>query len=279
MAFALYVDGRGVPYAEYGRYRGIDIGRRRSPLAVAERGLWYWNKFLAPPDAPRVLLSYDWRKWPLNKEHDPGDPAAAAMMLRHCADHLLDAIVSRPGFLVWVYDYDFSFGTRRGWRSAHAQAVGMQALLRATEITGNHRYAAPLGGLLRAFPVPVERGGLACPLPSGRRWYEKMADAGNEQPKVLNGMLFALLGLWDVAARHPDGAVAREAAALAADGLEAALEMLPRFDLGDWSAYALDGRRASVHYHRIHVAQLDAIAALTGDARVAAWGRRFRDHA
>lgn len=32
MAFKMHVDANGVPYSEYGVYRGIEIGRQRSVL-------------------------------------------------------------------------------------------------------------------------------------------------------------------------------------------------------------------------------------------------------
>ena len=62
MAFKLFVDLNGVPYSEYGVYKGVDIGRQRSILAVAECGLWYSS-------SPITLLSYQWGSvWPVNRD-------------------------------------------------------------------------------------------------------------------------------------------------------------------------------------------------------------------
>ncbi len=267
------MDADGVPYSDYGVYRGLSIGRQRSILAAAERGLWYWNQFFRRDEAP-VLLSYDWTKWPANfDEFRPSGQAEARRMLLCCADWLLANVERRDGFRVWVYTYPFSYDTGPGWRSAHAQAVGAQLLARAAEVSGDAAYAAPLDDLLAAFPVDVASGGLSTRTAAGNLWFEKMADPGNQQPKVLNGLLFAVLGLLDVGTR----AASPVAAELAASGMAAALELMPRFDLGDWSAYDIHGRRASRHYHAIHVRQLAILSRV--DPAFAPWRARFEAQA
>jgi hypothetical protein len=254
--FQMFVDANGVPFSDYGTYRGIDIGRQRSILSVAERGLWYWNRFFSS-GRPSVLLSYDWdHRWPANKDYQPTDAPRAQAMLLKCADWLLDNVAARDGFSVWVYPYPFSYGTKPGWRSAHAQAVGLQLLTRAAALTGEDGYLAPAPSLLAAFGVDVQDGGLSTRTDGGRIWFEKMADEGNAQPKVLNGMLFAILGLHDVGATFP------QALWFASQGIDAAVELLPAFDLGNWSAYDALGRPASKHYHVVHISQLAALSLL-----------------
>ena len=100
-----------------------------------------------------------------------------------------------------------------------------------------------------------------------------MADAGNQQPKVLNGLLFTILGLLDIGRRAPS----TRATDLAGAGIRAALELLHKFDLGDWSAYDIHGRRASPHYHAVHIKQLAAMSAI--DREFAACRDRFETYA
>jgi heparosan-N-sulfate-glucuronate 5-epimerase len=273
VAFRMFVDAEGIPYSDYGVYGGLHIGRQRSILAVAERGLWYWNEFLRGEEPP-VLLSYDWTRWPENSgEFRPSGEDEAGRMLVRCSDWLLASIRRCDGFSVWAYSYPFSYGTAPGWRSAHAQAVGAQLLVRTAEITGDAAYVAPLGDLVAAFPVDVGDGGLSTRTEGGNLWFEKMADAGNQQPKVLNGLLFSVIGLMDVGERAPSPA----ATELAGRGVEAALELLHEFDLGDWSAYDIHGRRASPHYHAIHIRQLAILSAV--DREFAACRARFEAYA
>lgn len=269
--FKMFVDAEGVPYSEYGQYRGIDIGRQRSILAVAERGLWYWNNYLAEPPDRTVLLSYDWLRFPINKNFTPAGVGEARAMLLRCAEWLLHQLQQREGYSVWAYSYPISYGAKPGWRSAHAQAVGLQLLARAEEISEGGGYLAPMDELLAAFSVDVRDGGLST-IEGGHIWFEKIADSEIEQPKILNGMLFSVLGLLDVAKRTGD----RNARALADEGLATAVDCLPRFDLGDWSAHDIFGRRASPHYHDIHIAQCGQLFSLTGDDRFLWWRDRFQ---
>ena len=272
MAFKMLVDANGVPFSEYGVYRGIEIGRQRSVLAVAERGIWYWNEYFRQDEAP-VLLSYDWTRWPENfNESRPPDSKQAREMLINCADWMLNRIEPRAHFAVWTYPYAFSYGRVPGWRSAHAQAVGLQLLVRATEIANNSNYMDPADRLLRAFTVNLVDGGLSTRTESGETWFEKMADENNRQPKVLNGLLFTILGLKDIAIRTG----LQQPSRLADAGVRTAAQLLPRFDLGDWSAYDIHGKRASTHYHDIHIRQLELLAKLTGKGEFAKYRDLFR---
>lgn len=275
MAFAIHVDQQGVPYSDYGEYHGLQIGVQRSVLAVAERGLVYWQRFFQPEDVG-VQLSYDWRRHPKNKEADPQDPKQALSMLLACADWLRDEVVwcNNGEFAVWVYPYPFSYGTQPGWRSAHAQAVGLQLLARAQEVSPDGHYMSSAKGLFMAFSVPVAEGGLLERTHHGGVWFEKMADANNQQPKVLNGMLFALLALHDLAERTGNA----EAAALFEEGVQGVLPCLPLYDLGDWSAYDVSGRRASAHYHAIHINQLNLLYHFTHIREFADMCKKFETY-
>jgi len=273
MGFKMYVDKEGVPYHDYGLYKGIDIGRQRSILAVAERGLWYWNEFNLSRSGEQVLLSYDWARWPINREQNPANDEAARTMLIHCADWLMNNLTDRGSHLLWRYDYPMSYGVQAGWGSAHAQAVGLQLLLRASELDGGS-YMAPVEGLLRAFDVPIEDGGLLDNSNPQVPWFEKFASSESQRPKVLNGMLFTLLGLHDVANRTGLEAARR----LYEVGLGSVLRVMDHYDLGDWSAYDIQGKPASLHYHHIHVEQLDRLFRIEGDIQLVQWRDKFASY-
>jgi heparosan-N-sulfate-glucuronate 5-epimerase len=274
MSFQMFVDDLGIPYSDYGHYRGIEIGRQRSILSVAERGLVYWNRFFAA-DEPHALLSYDWTRHPANKDCEPRNGDHAFEMLINCADWLLDSISIEGNFGIWRYSYPMSYGTSSGWASSHAQAVGISLLLRAAELSKNRSYIEVIDLLLNAFEIPLHQGGLLDFTDCGEWWYEKFASKDKLRPKVLNGMLFALLGLDDIT-RRADSEPAAHAQRLFDRGLRAAIALLPCFDSGAWSNYDIFGKKASPHYHAIHIAQLDALYQITGRHEVAEWRDRFR---
>ena len=61
--FRLYVDEKtGIPFSEYGVYSGINIGRQISFLSVAERGIYYWNKYLKKKTDKTIVISYCFEK-------------------------------------------------------------------------------------------------------------------------------------------------------------------------------------------------------------------------
>ncbi len=273
MGIKVYVDEDGVPYIDYGLYKGMDIGRQRSILAVAERGLWYWNEFNLSKCGEQVLLSYDWARWPINREQNPTNDEAARTMLIHCADWLMNNLADRGSYLLWCYGYPISYGVQAGWGSAHAQALGLQLLLRASELHGGS-YLAPVEGLLRAFDVRIEDGGLLDNSDPQVPWFEKLAHPESQRPKVLNGMLFTLLGLHDIANRTGLEAARRQYEV----GLRSVLRLMDRYDLGDWSAHDIQGKPASPHYHRIHVEQLDRLFRMEGDMRLAQWRDKFASY-
>jgi hypothetical protein len=272
MAFNITIDELGIPWNDYGEYNGLQIGRQRSALAVAERGLYYWNKFNLD-SGPHVLLSYDWSRYPVNSENEPDGPQSAKVMMRHCADWLLENIADRGNFGVWIYPYPFSYNTRPGWRSAQTQAVGLQLLLRQYALTDDSRYLIHFDRLLNAFDVKVEDGGLLDIDSAGIPWFEKFADANNLRPRILNGMLFALIGLHDVSAAHFS-----KARVIFDKGIESVLNSLTRYDLGDWSSYDILGKRSSLHYHKIHIAQLDLLFRATSHEKLKQIRDRFHGY-
>lgn len=247
MTFHVRVDARGIPYSFYGHYRGtLDIGTQISPLFVAENGLRAWNAFFRQEGQDPVLISGSWNVILKNPEDDPDNEENSKKVIENCRDWLLVNLASRQRGLmqVWEYPYQMSYNTPPGWASGHAQVVALQLLARG----GSHDH---LASCLKALEVSVERGGLATFVGDGI-WFEKFAHPAGQKPMVLNGHLFAVLGLFDLA----ELTQREDVMVLALKGLEAARTLLSRFDLGDWTAYDIFGKRASPHYHRIVVEQL-----------------------
>ena len=105
-----------------------------------------------------------------------------------------------------------------------------------------------------------------------------LAQAPSNPPSlILNGWIYALWGLWDVAA----GLGSTEARVLFDESLKALQASLADYDTGWWSRYSLwaGGRDlAKPFYHRIHVVQLEALHLLTGVRGFAAVASRWREY-
>jgi heparosan-N-sulfate-glucuronate 5-epimerase len=169
-----------------------------------------------------------------------------------------------------------AYRLRAPWPSAMAQGRGLSVLMRAWQCTSKEKYIQSARRALDAFSMPIERGGItgAC---DGRVTYEEYP--AQPAPHVLNGMLFALFGLWDLLRAHPHDTCAK---ALFEHGVATVEALLPRYDTGWWSLYDLyhlevAGPRnpCTAHYHDIHVKQLRVMHAITDRDAFGAIARRW----
>jgi hypothetical protein len=145
--------------------------------------------------------------------------------------------------------------------SAMSQGLGISVLVRAHRLTGGEEYLRAALAALPVFDEAVTDGGVACH-DGDLVFYEEYPSEPCSH--VLNGFIYALWGLYDLA-RLDDNAAAWR---LWETGVRTLVTALPRYDTGYWSLYHLSGGRtnpAAVHYHRLHVAQLDIMHQLTGD--------------
>jgi hypothetical protein len=176
---------------------------------------------------------------------------------------LADGLVARGvyqhgGGVAWEYDFPFAGGAAP-WISGMAQAVAAQAFARAAQVVPERStaYLRAAAGAYRSIPGRLLMNG---------NWIRLY---GFSSMQVLNAQLQSVLSLQSYAADTDDEA----AAALAARMENAAAAMLPRFDTGYWSYYALPHEPSPVDYHQFVVQLLTKLAA--NDQRFAAPAKRF----
>jgi hypothetical protein len=163
------------------------------------------------------------------------------------ANALLErATAGTGGRLLWEYEFPFG-GGKPPWTSGMAQAVMAQALARTAALTGDPADVETARGAFRAIP-----GALVRQLPSGP-WIRLYSF---DSAAVLNAQLQSAISVGDYAAATGDA----DAAALAF-GLQSSAEaLLPRFDTGFWSLYALGGGESPLEYHVYVVSLLKKLA-------------------
>lgn len=303
--------------------RGQPAGRRRTVARTLRVNAWWYARRPAPGsrailrDADGVLSTYwERRGFALNPVATAGrwqglnaDVPAVAL-----AEALLPFGVGRRAggraFRLWeYYDVPDRPGIVRPGASGMAQGRMAQLMAKAYHETGHRRFAVAARGALRAFAVPVDRGGVLSDVDPGRRraaWYVERAYPGASpwRGAALNGFMVTLLNLHATAplltsrprplttgprserARpRARGAVAsgRMATALARRGERTLRRYLPLHDTGRWSIYGLltpgwtwRAHLADAGYHCYHVTllrQLQAQAPGYGFGTVARrWG-------
>ncbi len=147
------------------------------------------------------------------------------------------------------------------WISAMAQGEAASLFVRVFQETGDERFAHSARRALLPLGVGSAEGGVRARL-GGGVFFEEYP---TQPPSfVLNGGIFAIWGLYDVALALDDTTSRK--------GFEEALETLiqniGRWDTGYWSRYDLfphpTTNVASSFYHDLHVNQLRAMHRLTG---------------
>ncbi len=155
------------------------------------------------------------------------------------------------------------FNIEPPYQSAMAQGLAMSFLLRAYHEIRDESYLASAVKAMEPFKKDIKDGGVTS-FDDGCPFYEEYPA---QPPRhVLNGFIYAMWGLYDMV-RIIDSADARK---LFDAGLETLIKWLPRFDTGHWSLYHIannNGRKnpATVHYHTLHITQLDVMYLLTGE--------------
>jgi heparosan-N-sulfate-glucuronate 5-epimerase len=179
---------------------------------------------------------------------------------------------ARDGLWLNRLPYTKTFQLPAGWPSAMAQGEGASLLTRLHLQTGEERWADAARRAVAAMRLPSADGGVQARLGEGV-WPEEYPT--NPPSYVLNGGVFALWGLYDVAVGLGDKEVAREfeqgAGTLAAN--------LHRWDTGYWSRYDLFPHPvmnvASSFYHALHTSQLEAMQVIAPRPEFEAAAQRF----
>jgi len=163
-----------------------------------------------------------------------------------------------------------------GWYSSMAQGQAMSLLVRAYSRSGRHEYLDAAIRALALFDIPAADGGIVAKFMDHYVWYE-------EYPTippcfVLNGFMYALIGLYDVSATAPPGDGQSTAVQLYNAGIASLHGMLPLFDTGSGTVYdlrhltlggAAAPNRARWDYHATHVSQLLLLSSLQNDESTA----------
>lgn len=197
---------------------------------------------------------------------------------RWAADRLLESQEQTgrwAGGWVHRFPYKHTYRLEPPWLSGMAQGQGASLLVRIHRSLAGERYAAGALAAIEPMRKPPADGGVAAILEGGRIPEEFPTDPPSH---VLNGAIYAIWGTRDVAVGLDD----REAHFLASESMSALASALHRYDTGSWSRYDLYphpiANLASPMYHRLHVAQLQAMAQLSRDGRFEQVGQRFADY-
>lgn len=232
---AMELDRQGIPV-----HRSRTFGATYNPAYVA----WYG------------LVS-------LERQLRGGDPSGGQAFLRQVR-WLVDHAVRRDdGAVVWPYTAEFVEGhsvLKPPWICAMAQGLAISLLVRGYRVTRQSRLLDLCLAATQVFDKNLEDGGVRT-LEDGHALYEEYPCY--PLPRVLDGFLFSLLGLYDLWAETGQSHVSD----LFAEGLGGLKHTLEFWNYRNkWSWYGSHGYLCPPHYNKLNAALLSSLGRLTGDA-------------
>ena len=165
----------------------------------------------------------------------------------------------------WLTDVSLPQYKNKGpWQSAFSQSRGISILLRAYQITKDEKFIKIAEKALKPFTISCEKGGV-CTFSQWGPFYEEYTST--VPVLVLNGMIFALCGVYDYVRAVPDN---EEAKSIFEQGIKTLENILAEYDLEFWSKYNLCSANwyplidpATIGYQRLHINQLNMLYQIT----------------
>jgi len=191
------------------------------------------------------------------------------------AKWLKDNIVIKGNYGTWEHWYTLPYYrfNKIPWVHGMAQGLAISALLRAYQFTNDEIFLYAAGKAYGAFERDIEDGGVRFVDPEGNVWFEEYAIL--PPPHVLNGFIFALLGIFDFYRATEN----EKPLKLFYEGVKTIEKNLPLYDNGYWSLYdLLHGCPATVDYHKLHIDLLTALYKLTGNELFNEFADRWRNY-
>ena len=196
--------------------------------------------------------------------------------------HVADWLVTNQRRGRWFYDFDFfihDLTLAKPWSSAMAQGQAMSLLSRAYRLTGSSGIGRVRYALCLRCACAVTKGGLRrCFFGNcARPFFEEYPTAPPSY--VLNGFMFTLIGLYDLASIAPKS----PALSMYQAGRRTLNAALPKYDVGGVATYDLShktvaGREARTRiadYQAVHVYLLRALDSLGANSRFRHYADRW----
>jgi heparosan-N-sulfate-glucuronate 5-epimerase len=232
------LDKSSIPIVDLGYKNGLYLGPTRNPVTTSLVALNFFDQYFHKKDAKDKQAFMNDSNW------------------------LVKNVVSRGNYSIFEYNYTWDdYNLKPPWHSGLAQGDALHVLLKAYKLTGESKYLDTARMLLNSFYVDVRDGGVTYKSPKDGWWYEEFPGGANRQPRVLNGMMFAILGIYDFYNFTRD----KDAKYLFDQGVLALEKGLSRYDeQGKYSVYDIERRPATLSYNKIHVDLLGKLYDVTG---------------
>lgn len=187
------------------------------------------------------------------------------------ADELNDS--ADDGRWIWTSPIP-ALGINSPWISGLTQGVGISALVRAHQLTGDEKYLVTARRAMAWLSEPVDSGGCLSVDENGT-WIEEYPNAADPN-HVFNGHIWALFGVWDYYRATRD----ENARKLFAEGVKVIKAEIDRYDTGSWVVYSQKNKKDNVfgNYMQFIIEQMKVMASITGDEFFSSYAEKWSDY-
>jgi heparosan-N-sulfate-glucuronate 5-epimerase len=241
------INESGIPTVDYGYSHRVFIGKQINPAMISQQAIYY------------------------ESEYQKGNKSCKQLFLNN-ANYLVENAAQYDNYTLWQYNFPWpAYNLTNPWISALTQGQGVQVLIKAYNMTGDKKYLNSANLALNSFYVEVKDGGITYKDQNGW-WYEEYPTDTDVQPRVLNGMIFALFGIYEYYEFTGD----KDAKYLFDKGIISLKSNLHDYDVGDWTYYDALGHRASTSYSKIHTNQMLQLYEITKDPFFKEYYEKFK---
>ena len=235
----IIIDEKGIPYVHYVAYNEIKTGDQYNATVVGNYAIDYYKLITEKNDS------------------------AAKVKFLHCINWLADNISYKDHYALYEFKWRQPFYDSVGtpWTSGLTSGRAIEAFTAAYKLYHTQKYLDHATALLRGFYQPIQSGGFTYKEPAGW-WYEEYADTSLHTPRILDGHIYALLGVhkfW-LATKNDS------AAYVVQQGILSLKNNLPDYDMGNgWSYYDAYKTKSDKKYHMLLTSLMKELWEITKD--------------
>ena len=193
----------------------------------------------------------------------------------NCIRWLEDNMTERAGYSLYQFNWQQPFYPNIGvpFTSGMSSGSTIEAFTRAFQLSRDSRYLAKARMLLRGFFISIQESGFTLKSETGW-WYEEFAAQHVQTPQILDGHIYALLGVHEYWTETKDDS----ALFIVNQGISALKHQLYLYDAGNGIVnYDRKGSIADQHYHELLVSLLKQLGQMTGDPDYYAYYRKWKE--
>ena len=243
-------------------YKYPNIGHNvYNPLAISSGGLDYYSKYQNTGDNKSKEYFINTANWLVNNAKDK----------------------EGGKYSLWEFDFTWPWYNQLTppYYSGYAQAVGIDVLARAYDLTNNTMYLDEANKAFSAFLVDYDNGGVITIEDNNGdlMFFHELGKPGFQKTYILNGHTGALLHIWQYyeITNNP------LAKTIFDKGINYLKHNLWKYDTGSWTRYDLKPigqieNLVTLGYHKVHIEHLNALYNITGEPILKEYADEFNKY-